>query len=415
MAAPSSTMDLTAANAVLKELYGVQQLEYETYQDRPTLALISKREDSGGKLIPLPVQYNDGPGASADYTKVETGTRAEEFATFQLVGKTMHHKAVLTGDAIASARGDKTAFVDLIKNSVKSKINALANDCAIVLFGGGTGTIGVVGSIHATNGTLTLATTADAVKFTRGQVLQATDTDGGTAVAALGYVIAVNRNTGVLTITDSASSTTGTTPTGWSAVNYPYLVTYGNLNSVAKGIPAWCPSSAPDSTAFLGVDRSVDSLLYGGFINGSGLPAEEAIIKASVQQYMNGGKCDAVICNPLKWGSLALSMGQRVRYTEVKGPAQVSFTGIVVATRNGPVTVLADRYCPYSDCFMLDMDSWKMFSVGKVPQVNQTVTGGLEWIPVPGYDRAEIRFEARLMAIGCTRPGHNMRIYNFGE
>ena len=115
-----------------------------------------------------------------------------------------------------SAKTDKMAFIQTAKVLVDAAIRAATNRAAFALFGDGTGTIGQIGTISS--GVITLANSQQVTQFEVNQVLDAGTSAGGTQWSAKGYVIAVNRSTGVVTVSTTLGGTAAT-PTSWPNTN----------------------------------------------------------------------------------------------------------------------------------------------------------------------------------------------------
>ena len=72
----ATNFDLTAANAVLKELYFGQTPENLVYRTNPLLAMIPKKTDAGGKYVPAPIIVGASQGRSATFTNAQEIGRA---------------------------------------------------------------------------------------------------------------------------------------------------------------------------------------------------------------------------------------------------------------------------------------------------------------------------------------------------
>ena len=412
----AASYDLSSTAAILKELYGAgMAVEFMAYKDRPFLAMLAKDEENGGKYVPIPTIVNDGAGDSMDFATAQAGQQAADNVQFRVTGKSYHGVATLTGDAIASADSSPKAFVEAIKLAVDTRINSVSNMVSTSLMGSGTGTIGksIAGTI--TSGAITLTDLNQIVHFSKGMTLQATDTDGGTATAAFGYVISVNRAAGTMVVSASQGGAAGT-PASWSGTNYPFLVAKGNLNAQPPGLNGYLPSTAPSNgESFLSIDRSQDSRLYGVAFPGTGAPIEEMLIDGSALLFREGGSPDIALFNPMAVAKLDKALGSKVHYVDVAGPAGISFRAIEVNTGKGTIRVIGDRDVATTDGYLLEMKTWKLLSAGKVPRFNTEDSGGkLEFIPVSNADSAELRIVARLVGLACNAPGHNMRFYNVG-
>jgi hypothetical protein len=221
-----------------------------------------------------------------------------------------------------------------------------------------------------------------------------------------------------LTVSATAGGAAGT-PTNWSVGSFPKLgvsgdVAFGALSvrtSYLKvtGLQGWLPSSAPSaSESFWGVDRSVDSRMYGVIAqNTSSETIEEALIDGASQVAREGGQPDMCFMNFSSYAALEKSLGSKVQYVDVKhDEANIAFAGIRINAPYGPITVIPDRNCPAQKAYLLQMDTWKLRSLGKAPHILTYGLEGLEGLRVGTADALEIRigYYANLI---CNAPGWN--------
>ncbi|MDQ3023394.1 MAG: hypothetical protein M3R04_03255, partial [bacterium] len=160
------------------------------------------------------------------------------------------------------------------------------------------------------------------------------------------------------------------------------------------------------STAFFGVNRTTDSRLGGCRFDGSSAPIEEALIEAGMLTAREGGTPDHLFLNPKKFGDLVKSLGTKVSYVDVKTPV-VGFRALELFLPTGTVKVIADRYCPVNRAFLLQMDTWMLGSLGKVPRFVGHNGQDSQWIT--DNDGIEIRvgYYGNLI---CKAPGWNCNI-----
>lgn len=287
-----------------------------------------------------------------------------------------------------ASRTDKMSFLEGAKLVIDGAFRSITNSAASALFRSGTGTIGRVGTIST--GVITLTNPADIVQFEVNQVLQANATDGGVPRAALGYVIAVNRSAGTLTVASSGLGGSAATPSGW--VGNDYLLVQGDVNAKIKGLAAWLPATAPTTgDNFFGVDRSQDVTRLAGLrYDGTAQTIEEALIDASSFLAREGGKPDVCITNFATYAALEKSLGSKVQYVDMKGPAEIAFRGIMVNGANSMIKVFPDRNCPAQTGYLLQMSTWCLNSLGDVPQILR-YGDGLEMLRVSNADAGEVR------------------------
>jgi hypothetical protein len=274
---------------------------------------------------------------------------------------------------------------------------------AIALYGTGSGTIGRV-TTGSTGTSITLTNAEDVTNFEVGQELVFSTANGGGSVkTGQVSVVGVNRDTGVLT-TDAQSAIDGGTGT---ATN-DYIFNAGDYDQKVKGLRAWLPDTAPTSTAFFGVDRTSDVTRLGGIrYDGSALPIEEALISAASRVAREGGKPDHCFMNYSKFADLEKALGSKVQYVDLKVNAEIGFRGIVINGPRGPIKVIPDQNCPSDRAFMLEMKTWKIYSLGKAPRILDA--DGMKMLRDNDADGVKVRV-GYYAQLGCNLPGSNANI-----
>lgn len=399
-----ANLDLVSMNAALKELYSGQVVENLVYADNPFLALVPKGSDFGGKYKPIPIQTGVSQGRSSTFSFAQANQTAPDLESFLITRSKDYSIATIDNETMLASKTDKMAFLDGAKLLIDSAIRSITNSLASSLFRSGTGSIGQISSI--TSGVIVLSNPADVVQFERNMVLQANATDGGTPRAALGYVIAVNRSLGTVTVSASLGGGAGS-PSGWAPSDF--LLVQGDNNAKIKGLSAWLPFVAPTTgDNFFGVDRSIDvTRLAGVSYDGSAQSIEEALIDHSALIAREGGKPDVMITNFATYAALEKSLGSKVQYVDMK-QADIGFRGIMVNGANSMIKVFPDRNCPAQRGFLLSMNSWKLEALGEAPQILK-YGDGLEMLRVSNADAGEVRvgYYAQLRT---NAPGWNGQI-----
>lgn len=399
-------LNLTAMNAALKELYDGQVVENLVYADNPFLAMVPKKTDFGGKYKPVPIITGVSQGRSATFSNAQGNQSAVQIQSFLLTRVSDYSIATIDNQTMLASRTDKMSFLEGAKLVIDGAFRSLTNSLASALFRTGTGSIGQIGSISS--GVITLSNAADVVQFEVNQVLQANATDGGTPRAALGYVIAVNRALGTVTVASSGLGGSAATPSGWAGNDY--LLVQGDLNAKIKGLAAWLPSTAPTTgDSFFGVDRSQDvTRLAGVRYQGQAQSIEEALIDASSLLAREGGKPDVCITNFASYAALEKSLGSKVQYVDMKGPAEIAFRGIMINGANSMIKVFPDRNCQAQTGYLLQMNSWCLESLGDAPQILR-YGDGLEMLRVSNADAGEVRVGA-YCNLRTNAPGFNANV-----
>lgn len=399
------TFDTTSANAVLKELYDGQLPENMVYTDHPFLAMVKKSTNFGGRNYPMPVQYGVSQGRSAVFSTAQTNQTANQFVEFLLTRASDYSLATISNELLLAATTDRESFIRSATNMVDGAIQSCTNSLSSALFRSGTGTVGQISAIST--GVITFIDANQVTQFEKGMVIQANATDGGTPRAALGYVIARNAAVAAPSITVSATyGGAAGTPSGWAANDY--LLVQGDVNAKVKGLAAWVPSTAPSaSESYFGVDRSVDSRLYGVYYDGSSQSIEEALIDGSTLLSREGGTPDVAIVPFSSYGALEKSMGAKVQYVDMKS-GEIAFRGIMINGAKKQIKVFPDKDCQGATAWLLTMNTWELVSLGDAPMILKYGSND-EMLRVYNADQAELRV-GYYAQLGCSAPGWNAQV-----
>ncbi len=414
--------------AALKELYtGDDYMKDLVYKKNPFLALVPKNESPGGfagKYIPVPLIYGTPQGRSATFSTAQGNQTAPQLASFFVYRVSNYQLVTITNELLEATKDNAGAFIEESKLNMDTGFRNISNDLALDLFSAANGVRGVMASIHASNGSIVLSDANQIVNFEVGMSLVSFSISGSTYTqstsAAVGYVISVNRSTGALVVSTSQGAS-GATPTNWS-VSFPNLGVEGDVAFGANtlqtqflkvsGLQAWLPSTAPvANSSFWGVDRSTDvTRLSGVRFDGSSETIEEALIDGASLVAREGGQPDMCFMNFASYAALEKSLGSKVQYVDVKHEeADIAFAGIRIHAPYGPISVIPDRNCPAQKAFLLQMDTWKLRSLGKSPHILTYGLEGLEGLRVGNSDALEIRIGYYGNLI-CNAPGWNCTI-----
>ena len=386
---------MTTFAAALKQHYTDEKIENMVYKDNPLLAMISKYEDFGGENLKLPVKYGLPMGRSATFADAVSNKSASQLKAFLLTRKADYAIASIANETIEASKGNANAFIEAATFEIDGAIEAATRSLAISLYGDGSGQIGVVGSLATTtasNDTVTLATIQDITNFEVGMQL-----NFGTATANK-EISTINRDTGVILLTAASGATTTEA-----------IYVDGDKDNKLTGLGGWVPSSAPASTdSFFSVNRSSDATRLGGIrFDGSSLPIEEALIGAAARVAREGGKPDVCFINYNNFADLEKALGSKVSYVDVKVNPEIGFRGILVHGPRGPIKVVPDQNCPNGVAYMLQMDVWKLYSLGKAPKILDS--DGLKFLRDSSADSVEVRV-GYYAQLGCRGPGYNVRV-----
>jgi hypothetical protein len=373
----------------------------------------------GGKYLPVPLVYGAPQGRSATFVNSQSNQTAPAVQAFFVYRVKNYQIVTIENELIEASKTNIEAFVDDVKLNMDTGFRNISNDLALDLYSSGAGIRGSYSAIST--GVITLVQSADIVNFEVGMSLVSFSISGSTYTqstsAAVGYVIAVNRSAGTLTVSATAGGAAGT-PTNWST-SFPYLgvegdVAFGAISAQTSykkvtGLQGWLPTTAPGSSdSFWNVNRSVDvTRLAGVRFDGSSETIEEALIDGASLVAREGGMPDMCFMNFASYSALEKSLGSKVQYVSVKhDEADIAFAGITVNAPYGPITVVPDRNCPAQIAYLLQMDTWKLRTLGKAPHILTYGLEGLEGLRVGNADALEVRigYYGNLV---CNAPGWN--------
>lgn len=386
---------MTTFAAALKQHYTNERVENMVYKDNPFLAMVAKYEDFGGENLKLPIKYGIPQGRSATFADAQANKTNTQLKAFLLTRVSDYSLASIANETIEASKGNANAFMESATLEIDGAIESATRSLAIALYGDGSGQIGVVGSLATTtasNDTVTLATVDDITNFEVGMQL-----NFGTATANK-EISTINRDTGVILLNAASGATTTEA-----------IFVDGDKDGKVSGLSAWLPSSAPASTdSFFGVNRSSDATRLGGIrFDGSSLPIEEALIGGASRVAREGGKPDVCFMNYSNFADLEKALGSKVSYVDVKASPEIGFRGILIHGPRGPIKIIPDQNCPKDVAFMLQMDVWKLYSLGKAPKILDS--DGLKFLRDSAADSVEVRV-GYYAQLGCRGPGYNVRI-----
>jgi hypothetical protein len=391
------SFNLTRASAILKERYPNEEVQRMTFKNRPFFAMVEKDEGFNGELMKVPQQYGNPQNRSTKFSQAKAGTSSSSYEAFKIERVKNYSFASIDNETLLATEGDDGAFLTAMEGEMNGAYDALANDLGATIWGDGTHRIGQIGTVTA--GVITLSSEHDVVNFEVGMSLQFSANLTGTAVrAGAALVSAVDRENYEVTYTGSV--------TGIAADDYIFPA--GDKNSALSGIGAWVPYGATRATAlatsYWGVTRTTDSTRLGGWYKDySTLPIEEALSKFVALLGREGANPDVIFLNPMDWDELKRSLGSKVQYVN-KMIAQVGFQGIQIVGYNGVLEVYADRWVPYGYASVLQMNTWKLCSLG--PVIRTFDSDGLLMLRSQTSDGVDIQINSYAQ-LKCNAVGWN--------
>jgi hypothetical protein len=426
-------VSITSLQYALKDLWPQSRIKSEVYRDHAFLAMLEKDENFVGNSLYLALRTGDSQGGSAQFAVAQnvangsasgapTVAGSNSGVRFNLTRVSDYQIFSIATEAIKAAK-DEGALIDGLDVEMMSAANNYSKRLAVSMFRGQTGAIGAVSSSAPVANGFTLSNPNDVTSFELGMpiVASATATGAnkvatnsvtiGTATGVV-YVESVNRDTGAITVTGSGGAvvlTTGGTP--WAA-NDILFAAGDNANGTgsgnrSSGLADWIPATTPTATPFFGVDRSLDPTRRGGLrLDGSGRTPEEMLAALFNRQCREGGKPSHLFLNNADFLNVQIALQAKVQM-EYVSDTNLLFDAITARSPKGPVRLFADQDCPAGRGYSLDMTTWKLYSAGGAPFL-QDIDGN-----VLSREASADRYEGRYcgyLQLGCEAPGFNATV-----
>lgn len=393
--------------ALFKELYTSNRIYNMVYPRNPFLGMVPKFESFEGDALPVPVEYAPTGGRSATIATANTNKLAASRVAFSLTRQQDYSLFDIDVETIMASRSDRGAFARALARESRMALRAIERSLATALFGSGSGSLGQIGTVATT--LITLAEIEDVVNFEVGMEVVLSTADGGGSLRDSGNsatITAIDRDAGTLT----TDSNWGTQISGAAANDYIFVE--GDYDEKLTGLLGWLPTTAPTSgDSHFGVDRSTDPVRLGGVrYDGSGVAIDEALQGALRRVGREGGAPDYCFINHNRYGELETVLGDKKRYGRASASggsgrvADVGYQSMILSGPGGDVQVIADHNCPDGYAFLLQMDTWKLYSLGSAPFLMQE--DGLEFLRNSASDSLEGRFQYYAQ-LGCNAPGYN--------
>jgi hypothetical protein len=401
---------------LLKEYYTRDAVETLSYTDHPLWAMMGKKSDFFGDIYKIPMIYGTQNGRGRTVALAQSASGVSKSAAFELRRAKDYAVVQLDNEAIDATSNSAGSFVELMTMEMDSAWASISRAMSSELYRDGTGSLATAASVN-TN-TVTLTNAADIVHFEVGMPVEFNDVSVTPDVVyragtySNGVISAVDRSAGKFTIPSIADYAGYTLGAGDMVAVYGDMSIDGvtNVPALTKiaGLSAWIPSSAPSSTSFFGVDRSLDTSRLGGQrYDGSSEPIEEALINGLTLIAREGGRPDKVFVSYERFADLEKALGAKREYSEQRVTAEVAFPGMLIHSPAGPVRIVPDQDCQADTAWALQMNTWSFVSLYEAPRILDQ--DGLEKLRLGNDDAVEFRI-GYYGNLGCKAPGYNGRI-----
>jgi hypothetical protein len=314
--------------------------------------------------------------------------------------------------------GNPNAFMEAAASEIDAAIHSCTRSLATALYRDGSGVLGTGGAFGA--GALgvdqfALATADDVVNLEVGMTIDFVLVAGPAVAGAPRRIDGLDRDSGVVTMAAGTGGVWAGLGWGNAIVSTDQIVCEGDFNLKVSGLQAWVPDAAPGAAAFFGVDRTADTTRLGGvrFDNAAAaLGKRAALIRATARLAREGGMPTHCFMNHGDYAALLEEMNDKVDYAEVAAyeRGDISFAGCLLHTPTGSIRVIPDHNCPMGNVYVLQMDTWKLYSLGGAPKILQA--DGMRVLRETESDGIQVRI-GYYAQMGCRAPGYNLVITGF--
>lgn len=398
----------------LKILYSNDAIDDLTLPESPFLGMLKKWEQFDGKQFTELLEYGHIKGRSKTFSTAQSNVGGPDVEAFDITRKKDYAIVQLEGELIeASRRKDKAAFLSALQKETDSAMKKMAQSLSHGIYRSSWADRGTISAASGTTGgTVTLTNPDDVVLFEKGDSLVFSSAQSGAVLRSntASVISNVNRTTGVLTFVTLAAGVTANDYV-WIQGDCGHTASAASATPLGiSGLDDWIPSSAPGSTAFFGVDRSVDTDRLGGIrFDGSSYTVVDALSRSLSRAFRDNVKISHFLIHPTNFADAVDLLGNKVQYVtqEAFNNPQISFEGFKVMGPGGPVKVLPDPWCPINITYGITLSTWTLRSLNKAPHIldldNQNL---LRLSSSDGY-------EMRVGLYGnlcCSAPGKNIRV-----
>jgi putative hemolysin len=358
-------------DGLLQKFYTPRKLESMLFDEFPLLMAVEKLSNAGGSSFEQPVMNGANTKRSADYATAYAGTAPAVAARFSLPYVQDYAISEIDGKVFAESNVNLGSYMKVFQQQTDASMRALRKSYAMKLYRTGTGSVAQLASTANTaSSIIALANPADTYCFEIGDVIQASQTDGGLVRGGTSTIVDIDPSAGTLTFNAVYNSTLTLSTTS----DYLYLngdqQNASTTPTVIPGLLAWAPATTLSLTvSFNGVVRSTDRRRLAGlyYPNTLAYPVDEQIQNAITGLVANGGKPNAVFMNPVDHLALVKVAGNKVMRQQ-GGTAKIGFQAVDFISSNGTIPCYPDPACPAGKAFVVDTTGLVLVSMGNIAE-----------------------------------------------
>jgi hypothetical protein len=353
----------TALTAFFKTRYPQREVENFMSWGNPFLSELTRSDELTGIETLIPMQLDLPQGMSVDIRKAIDNASPSVGRRWTVTTSEYYAGIRINAKTLMAARNDSGSFFRLKERELEGQLKGLGLEFEKHLWGNGSASLGTLASDPGTATTFTLDEPADALSMHQNEVIRfyadssglpGTERAGGTRT-----ITGINYTTGVVTVSAALDAALG---------SGDHVCRDGDVNAVLKGVQGWIPASDPTDTWF-GVARTAFPQMLGGWRQTYLGSIEETVKKLDSSLRRVNQRPKTLWLSYSNWARLEMELGARAVRQEDGGSAGFGRTSLVMTCPGGPVTIKSAPFCPENAGFLLDMSTWKLMSLGKVPHI----------------------------------------------
>lgn len=340
----------------LREAYSNGSTDDLLAKNHPLLGMIKRDRNFTETKKRIAIKYGNAQGAHSTLATAQTNAFAAKAEAFEVTTVNMYQVVYVEGKVLEQAQlaPNSDRFLKDLCDVLDQGMTEVTNRMGWQAYRASGGAVGTVGSGTSSPITMTNIEEVDALEV--GMVIEANDGNNATTPrSGSGTITAIDYNTGIVTYTGTITSL--------AAGDYIFI--QGFMGAAASGLEDWCPETAPGSTTFFGVDRSVNSRLGGTRIDCSTMPPEEVFARANARASRLPVKPDMWFMHPTDVANMEISLSS-AKYTEVTS-REYKF-GYDAFSAYG-AKIVPDTDCTRGVMWGVCLDHVELLSIGDAPKI----------------------------------------------
>lgn len=366
---------LTTFDALMKQRYldTSKVVEKLMYPDNVLLGMLEKKGDTGmvGSNLPVPIISANPQGVGGVFSTAQTNVSNITASKFLIVAGDYYGVVPIGDKVLEASRTNAGAFLEDKQTEIDGLYEQMSEGLSISAWSNGGNNLGQAGAI-ATN-TITMLNSISAQNFEVGMTVVVSAGDGSNTTDSLRTgsttVSAVNRSTGVVTLTDASQLS------GFTAGDYMFRQGdfYGNTTAqIMQGVQAFVTGTdAPPAlwgvtaaTRALDPQRFAGCRITGNDLQGKSYEERIKILLAYMQGRFKARMPTAGFMNPEDFQVLeTLMQAKGIRALEDDN-TKFGYMKVDIMAAGGRIPIYCDRHCPLGTFFALRLDDWWISSMG---------------------------------------------------